>query len=119
MYLQLNKQNIKAFKEGLENKLEIIIISSHIFLVWPYAMLFILHYLTLKIYSRNGRGPKKPDEVLEGMERLFSFEVIKAGYYRTIQGNECHREGKLRSPCLLFLLIKHKCMCKEYEKKSV
>jgi len=77
-------------------------------------MLLILHYLTSKIYSRNGRAPKKPDEVLEGMERLLSFEVIKTGHYRTIQGNEHHREGKLRSPCLLFLLIKHKGMCKQY-----
>lgn len=63
------------------------------------------------MYSTNGRDPKKPDEVLEGMGRMLSFEVINTGCYRIAQGNECHREGKLRSPCLLFLLIKPKDAC--------
>lgn len=63
------------------------------------------------MHSTNGRDPKKPDEVLEGIGRMLSFEVINTGCYRSVQGNECHRKGKLGSPCLLFLLIKPKCVC--------
>lgn len=77
--------------------------------------LFSLHYLTSKIYNRSGRDPKKPDEVFEGKERLLSFEVIKTEPCRAMNV----REGELRSPCLLFLLVKHKEMCKECEKKSL
>lgn len=54
------------------------------------------------MYCTNGRDPKKPEEVLEGMGRMLSFEMLNTRCYRDMQGNECHREGKLRSPCLFF-----------------